>query len=415
MKAPWWLVLIFSLALISAATVLPLQHGFAQTLRDAPAASLVDSPSDDLSSAERLTLRFRGYSDLSGDYRINGDGTISVPVLGRIPVSQISAAEFEKVLAEKVASVTGKESHVTVEVARYRPVYVTGYVKSSGAVEWRPRLNVLQALALAGGIYMSGSSDLTSLNGDGEARDRKVADDWKRAIAKLARLSAERKGLAQINVPPRLIEAVGSQEAERLIESQSAILMSRRTALENQMATLNRGQALARQELEALQVQDRNLQEQLEQRRQQVQRTRELIAKGFAPNTRLYDEEARVSDLEEKRIIVSVSVARIQGVIAGLERDAGSLRLERRASIEVEIATLERDVAQLEIDSKAANTSLTTTSVVTSNRRRDANPFVYEIIRPNNTGSASIIAEPLTLVLPGDVVAINRRPIGDPS
>src|SRR5215204_700934 len=87
-------------------TITPSQS---QTAREitAPGSSVsnLDAPAqangqvllaDDLANAERLSIRFRGYPDLTGDYRVHPDETVSIPVVGRISVSRLSPAALEK-------------------------------------------------------------------------------------------------------------------------------------------------------------------------------------------------------------------------------------------------------------------------------------------------------------------------------
>src|SRR5262245_5812389 len=76
-----------------------------------------------LSTAIRLTLKFGVYPELSGDYRIANDGTLSVPVIGRLDVSDLDAATLEKTLAAKLFETTGRQSYATVEVAEYLPAF----------------------------------------------------------------------------------------------------------------------------------------------------------------------------------------------------------------------------------------------------------------------------------------------------
>src|SRR5262245_56077770 len=52
-----------------------------------PVSSVSTPNADDafeIASAERLAVRFQGYPDLTRDYRIRGDGSISIPVVGRV-------------------------------------------------------------------------------------------------------------------------------------------------------------------------------------------------------------------------------------------------------------------------------------------------------------------------------------------
>src|SRR5262245_40293090 len=74
-------------------------------------------------TAKRLTLKFGVYPELNGDYRIADDGTLSVPVIGRLVVSDLDAASLEKTLAAKLFETTGRQSYATVEVAEYLPAF----------------------------------------------------------------------------------------------------------------------------------------------------------------------------------------------------------------------------------------------------------------------------------------------------
>ena len=107
----------------------------------------------DLTDADRLFIRFRGNPELTGDYRINADNTVSIPVFGRVSISSMSAAMLEKTLAAKATEIAGREGYVTVEVAAYRPIFVSGAVKNTGAIQWDSGLTVLQTVSLAGGLF----------------------------------------------------------------------------------------------------------------------------------------------------------------------------------------------------------------------------------------------------------------------
>lgn len=86
-----------------------------------------------MSSVERVNIRIPGLAALSGEYRVNGDGTISLPGLGRLQVGDATIAEFEAQLASEIQRVSNRESSVAVEVVDYRPVFVSGVVAHSGA------------------------------------------------------------------------------------------------------------------------------------------------------------------------------------------------------------------------------------------------------------------------------------------
>src|SRR5215212_9783544 len=55
----------------------------AQTADGTPPSSTSSLPSL-VTNAERLAIKFLGYAELAGEYRLSADDAISIPVLGRI-------------------------------------------------------------------------------------------------------------------------------------------------------------------------------------------------------------------------------------------------------------------------------------------------------------------------------------------
>ena len=295
--------------------------------RDGADARPVDA--SDLGDASRVTLTFRGYPDLSRDYRVAADGALSVPVIGRIRIAGMTPEALETLLAARMTAVIGAAAYVTVEVADYQPVFVTGYVVKSDATSWRPGMTVLQAVAASGGLFRSaetaGGSASTPADVE-RARVKRAATDLKLALATSARLRAEQDATAAPIVPETLVALVGAAEAQDLMRAQNALLTSRREAYAGQLAAIERGMTLGRQELDGLRIQKSRIEALLVTRRNYSEKVAGLQARGVVVVSRSLDEEVRVSDLEEKSVNVSVAIARILGAIAGAERDAIRLR-----------------------------------------------------------------------------------------
>lgn len=363
----------------------------------ANSSSRLGPPTVDLTAADQLAIRFRGYDELTGDYRVSADNMISVPVIGRVSVAGMTAVELEKSLSKQIREIAGKDGFVTVEVAAYRSVFVTGFVNKPGAIQWQPRLTVLQAISMTGGIYRPDSTEI----GGGI---RKAVDDQKRVLARLARLRAEKVGSSTIEIPRRLVALVGRPEAEDLIERQEELLVSRRTSLESQLDALERGKKLAEQELVSLRAQSAKLNEQLRARQDYRDKLLELQKKGTVSVVRGLEEDLRVSDIEEKITNIAVGVARVQSTITEMNRDGLLLKTTREAEINTEIARLERDSSQLDID--IDNVS----AAIDGGRPEggDARYSSYQIIRQGMESSAPIAGSPSTLLKPGDVVVVSQ-------
>jgi protein involved in polysaccharide export with SLBB domain len=364
-----------------------------------------------ITSAERLMIKFQGHPELTGDYRVNADETISIPALGRIAVARMNAAELERALAEKVGKITGREAFITVEIAEYRPIFVSGFVSKPGVFPWKPGMTVLHAVTISGGIFRGPEGGMT-LAADVEAtRAQRGVADLKMLLATLARLYAEQKGSPKVEIPPRLIGLVGRTEAEELIAAQASTFTSRRTALETQLATLERGIVTTNQELEGLKLQYDRILEQLSLRRDYTKKLNDLLSKGLIRNDRIIDEQMKIADLEEKLTNNVVAVARVQSTLVTMQRDLENLKQERRAAVDAEVVRLEHEVVRLDIEidaARAAYRKLTGHAASKQDSAKNA-VMVYEIVRQEGGTSKTIDADQFTLLKPGDIVVLSAQ------
>ena len=108
-----------------------------------------------VTNAERLSIKVLGYAELTGEYRLNSDETISLPVIGRVSISSMTLVELERELTERVSRITNREAYVNVEVVEYKPVFVSGAVTRPGPAPWKPGMTVLHALTLTGDLLKS--------------------------------------------------------------------------------------------------------------------------------------------------------------------------------------------------------------------------------------------------------------------
>lgn len=396
-------------------------NGAAVRLASADATVPPSNSVADLATAERLSIRFQGLAELSGDYRIGSDNMVSIPVIGRIALEGLSAADLEKILSQRTGRISGREAYVTVEIAEHKPVFVTGLVQRPGAAPWKPGMTVLHALTLSGtpaGSRTEQGLNTTSISPEIEQfKLRKAVLEQKRNLASMARLAAERNGTAIIELPERLVALVGPREAQQLIDEQAALMLSRNQSVENQRAALERGITTGRQEHTGLQAQLANIRAQLDLRKSQKEKLEGLATKGWTRTDRVLDEQVRIIDLEEKAINISVALARVQGTLSTLERDRARLFDERRAQIDTEILKLERDIAQVDVDIEqvryhfrmATGMEIDLTMAAHNTVERVAPAFEYSIVRQRSTGLETVKADQFTRVNPGDIVVVGMR------
>src|SRR6266446_3212206 len=125
-----------------------------------------------LAPGDKLRVTVFGEDKLSGEYQVDSAGSLSLPLAGTIQGAGLTKAELEQALTAKLKSEYLRNPKVTVDVVSFRPFYVLGEVQKPGEYQFRSGLNVLSALAIAGGatyrastskvlIQRSGSTEMT--------------------------------------------------------------------------------------------------------------------------------------------------------------------------------------------------------------------------------------------------------------
>lgn len=106
-----------------------------------------------------LTIEIYGQDKLNREVRVNGQGEISLPLVGVVPVAGLTTVEIEKKLTALYDARFLVNPQITVKVKEFRHqrVAVTGAVVKPGVYEIIGPRTLLEVLALAGGILNLGS------------------------------------------------------------------------------------------------------------------------------------------------------------------------------------------------------------------------------------------------------------------
>jgi polysaccharide export outer membrane protein len=125
-----------------------LSTASAQTKTSAasPSGSYVLGPND------RIRLKVYGEGDISGEYEVDANGFVSVPLAGHIKAAGLTTRQLEGAITSALSKGIVRDPRVNVEIALYRPFYILGEVKKSGEYPYRLGLTVMDAVATAGGF-----------------------------------------------------------------------------------------------------------------------------------------------------------------------------------------------------------------------------------------------------------------------
>lgn len=108
-------------------------------------------------------------ADLSVEAVIESSGSINYPLIGYVKAVGLTARQLEAQLVERLGAGYLKNPEVRAFVVRYRPVFVSGAVRNTGAFPFSEGLTVERALTLASGMTPLGSVRRMFVLREGEA------------------------------------------------------------------------------------------------------------------------------------------------------------------------------------------------------------------------------------------------------
>jgi polysaccharide export outer membrane protein len=124
----------------------------------APGANLPPLPQSTqstytLGTGEQVRVVIFGQTQLTGLFTVNDRGNISVPLLGDVPAQGKTTDQLAQTIATELqARKLLNDPSVSVEIARYRPVFILGEVVKPGQYPYEPGMTALTLVAIAGGF-----------------------------------------------------------------------------------------------------------------------------------------------------------------------------------------------------------------------------------------------------------------------
>lgn len=130
-----------------------------------------------LGSGDEIRIIVYGEEDLSGEFEIDGNGKISMPLIGNVIVGGKDLNEAEGLIAELLADGYLITPRVNLEVLNYRPFYILGEVDQPGSYPYVNDMTVLNAVALASGFTYRANKKKIEITRKLDGREQKVTVD----------------------------------------------------------------------------------------------------------------------------------------------------------------------------------------------------------------------------------------------
>lgn len=130
----------------------PIPYNVPLAAPDAPKVASLESDYR-IAPMDTVTVKVFKAPDMSGDYEVDLAGHISMPLIGEVEAANLTTAELDQRLTEKLGEkyLEHPDVAVGVKASSRRAVTVDGAVKSAGTFPIAGPTSLMQAVALAGG------------------------------------------------------------------------------------------------------------------------------------------------------------------------------------------------------------------------------------------------------------------------
>jgi exopolysaccharide production protein ExoF len=359
----------------------------------------------------------RNWQSMNGAYTVGPSGDISLPFLGQMPVAGKSTGEVAAEIGQQLQQKFGliDKPAASVEIAEYRPVFVSGDVQTPGRYPYLPSLTVLKAVSLAGGMRQSDALSQRFLRDFINARGnyQVLIAQRNSLLAATARLTAEAQHQSEIDFPK---EVKNSPDGQKLMADEIAFKEAREKKLTAQLKSLADLKSLLQKEVDSLAEKMDNQNHQIALTQKELSNVSVLAKKGLAVNQRSLTLEQQIAELQGKLLDMETAQLRAKQGISQANQDSANLQNDRESEI-----AQDRQQDEAELRAVALKLSMykdlmaeaVESSPATINQSVGSNTLAvnYSIVRTEDGKSQDIPADENTPVQPGDVVKVETKSI----
>lgn len=130
-----------------------------------------------LGSGDKLRVIVFGEDDLGGEYVVDDNGFVRLPLIGQVSAGGRTVKQLEQDIAKQLGSRYLKNPRVSIEVVSHRPFYIIGEVNKPGEYPFVAGMSVLNAVAMAGGFTYRANESTVYIRHKGAPDEEKLPAD----------------------------------------------------------------------------------------------------------------------------------------------------------------------------------------------------------------------------------------------
>jgi polysaccharide biosynthesis/export protein ExoF len=363
----------------------------------------------DTSSGNTAASSIVERAELTGEYSVQQDGNLFLPLLGPTAVAGKTTQQVEDAMRRAFERTFGRQAKISLIITEREPVYVMGPVGRPGAFKYSPGMTVLHAIALAGGFEGASADVMQYLEAMRETeRVQKTVERLKVLLARQAVLMGEHLG-QPVEVPPRLIELAGAAGAETLLADITRMRTQTAASRDAQITGLDAVISATRKELKSLQARAVLTQANIDARQERLNDLSDLRDRGSGNGFVLLQARTDVGDVQERLQEVWVAVSRAELKLVQAEQEKVKILTDAGIERDRDLFQTESEIAH-ELVALGMSRHLVSTITKKSYNLPGAKPDVnFRIVRRSSSGPIDLAGEETTPLMPGDLINISNK------
>jgi polysaccharide export outer membrane protein len=131
-----------------------------------------------LGGGDVIRVKVYGDETVTGTYKVDDAGTVSMPLVGQLRVAGKTTAQAASAIAAALANGYVRDPDVAVEIDTYRPFFIQGAVKGGGQFPYVSGMTVRAAVSTAGGYADTANRQRATIY-------RKVGEQMQKSVVDL--------------------------------------------------------------------------------------------------------------------------------------------------------------------------------------------------------------------------------------
>jgi polysaccharide export outer membrane protein len=176
-----------------------------------------------LGAHDVLTITVFDQEDLSGAFTVDGDGSFTYPLIGRVNAAGLTLRQLEAELKKRLAAGYLKNPQLSVKVDEYRSkrVFIVGEVRQPGTYTLMANTSLIEALSRAGSTTADAIGEVVVVrgNGGGESTGPVLPDQAQQAEVVRVDLKELEAGVLSKNVNVRDGDTIFVPRGEKIYVS----------------------------------------------------------------------------------------------------------------------------------------------------------------------------------------------------